>query len=205
MDILETIFGSSAKVKLLKLFLLNPDQVFDLEQAALRTQVPLSAARKEISDLRKIGFLRERSHFKEVSKQKDRTIVQVKKRVDGFGLDPKFPYLEALEAFLSNVNPFKHKEIIEKISRAGKIQLLVISGVFIKYEDARVDLLVVGDNIRMHSLENIIKTIESEIGKEIRYTVFETTEFKYRYSLFDKLIMDILDYPHEKIINRLGL
>jgi hypothetical protein len=67
-----------------------------------------------------------------------------------------------------------------------------------------VDLLVVGDNMKLSLLENIIKTIESEIGKEIRYAVFETQEFTYRYSVFDKLIRDILDFQHEKIINKLG-
>ena len=54
-------------------------------------------------------------------------------------------------------------------------------------------------------LDNIIKTIESEIGREIRYAVFETSEFNYRYSIFDKFLRDILEYPHEKIINKLNL
>ena len=93
--------------------------------------------------------------------------------------------------------------IVNKIS--VNIQLLIISGIFIKNPDSRVDLLVVGDNLKLSSLENIIKTIESEIGKEIRYAVFETSEFNYRYSMFDKLTRDIFDYPHEKIINKLNL
>lgn len=205
MDILEKLFGSSAKVKIIKLFLMNPEMVFDSYQTAERAKVSVSSARKEISDLEKINFIRQKSYNKEVRQQRNRTMVLVKKRVNGWTLDHKFPHLEAIESFLSNINPFKHKDIIEKISRAGKIQLLVISGIFIKYGEARVDLLVVGDNLKMNSLNNIIKTIESEIGKEIRYVVFETSEFSYRNSVFDKLIRDILDYPHEKIINKLGL
>lgn len=205
MDILEKIFGSSAKVKIIKLFLFNPDVAYDIFQISDRTKVSESQVRKEINALEKIEFLRQKSFIKEIRKQKNRTIVTSKKRTNGWTLDAKFPYLEALEAFLSNINPFKHKDIIEKISRAGKIQLLIISGIFIKEPDSRVDLLVVGDNIKQGMLEGIIKTIESEIGKEIRYAVFETSEFNYRYSMFDKLIRDILDYPHEKIINKLGL
>jgi hypothetical protein len=54
-------------------------------------------------------------------------------------------------------------------------------------------------------LDNIIKSIEAEMGHEIRYAVFETKEFTYRLGMFDKLIRDILDYPHEKIINRLNV
>lgn len=205
MDILEKLFGSSAKIKVLKLFLMNPENAFDVPETSFRAKVSLESARKEISDLEKIGLIKASFYFKDTKKQKDRTIVNIKKRVSGWMLDPKFPYIEVLESFLSAINPFKHKEIVEKISRAGKIQLLIISGIFIKYEEARVDLLVVGDNLKMTSLENTIKTIESEIGKEIRYVVFETPEFNYRHSLFDKLVRDILDFPHEKIINRLNI
>lgn len=205
MDILEKLFGGAAKVKIIKLFLMNPEGAYDNSQTAERTKVSIGVVRKEISNLEKIGFIKPKFYIKEIRKQKNRTIVTARKRANGWILDPKFPYIEAMESFLSNVNPFKHRDIIEKISRAGKIQLLIISGVFIKYEEARTDLFIVGDNLKLSSLENIIKIIESEIGKEIRYAVFETSEFNYRHSMFDKLIRDVLDFPHEKIINKLGL
>lgn len=205
MDILEKLFGSAAKVKLIKLYLMNPESTYDASQAAERTKVSVGNARKEISNLEKAGFIKPKFYIKEVKRQRNRTVETFRKRANGWTLDQKFPYIEAMEIFLSNVNPFKNKDIVNKISRAGKIQLLIISGVFIKAEDSRVDLLVVGDNLKLGSLDNIVKTIESEIGKEIRYAVLETSEFVYRNSMFDKLIRDILDYPHEKIINRLNL
>lgn len=204
MEILEKLFGSAGKVKIIKLFLLNPESTFDSAQTAERTKVSIGVVRKEIHNLEKIGFLKQRSFTKETKRQKDRDIITVKKRVNGWTLDQKFPYIEPMESFLGSINPFKHKDIIDKISHAGKVQLLIVSGIFIKYPEARVDLLVVGDNMKLGALENIIKTIESEIGKEIRYAVFETSEFIYRNSVFDKLIRDILDYQHEKIINKLG-
>jgi hypothetical protein len=205
MDILEKLFGSAAKVKIIKLFLFNPDSAFDTSEAAERAKVSKTVTRREISNLEKIGFLKPRIYSKQVRRQKNRTIQTFRKRANGWTLDLKFPYIEAIKAFLSNINPFKHKDIIDRISRAGKIQLLIISGIFIKDPDRRADLLVVGDGLKQSQLENIIKTIESEIGKEIRYAAFETAEFNYRLSMFDKLIRDILDYPHEKIINKLNL
>lgn len=205
MDILEKLFGSAAKVKIIKLFLMNPGVTYDAKDASERAKVSLTSARTEINNLEKIGFLKSHFYTKDIKKQKNRSIINVKKRTYGWTLETKFPYVSAMESFLSDINPFKHKDIIDKVSRAGKIQLLIISGIFIKYEDARADLLIVGDNLKIGQLENIIRTIESEIGKEIRYVVFETNEFKYRHSLFDKLIRDILDFPHEKIINKLNL
>ncbi len=205
MDTLEKLFGSAAKVKIIKLFLFNPDLAFDNSQVTERAKVSKEAAKKEIDDLEKIGFLRPRAYTKEIKRQKNRTIKIFHKRTNGWVLDQKFPYIEAIKSFLSNINPFRHKDFIEKISRAGKIQLLIIAGIFIKDPDSRVDLLVVGDNLKLGLMDNIIKIIESEIGREIRYSVLETSEFNYRHSMFDKLIRDILDYPHEKIINKLNL
>ncbi len=205
MDILEKLFGSTAKVKIIKLFLFNPDMAFDNSQTAERAKVSKGVARKEIDNLEKIGFLKTRFYTKEIRRQKNRSIETFRKRTNGWTLDPKFPYIEEIKSFLSNINPFKHKDIVDRISRAGKIQLLIISGIFIKNPDSRVDLLVVGDNLKQGQMDNIIGTIESEIGKEIRYAAFETSEFNYRHSMFDKLIRDILDYPHEKIINKLNL
>jgi len=205
MEILERLFGGAAKVKIIKLFLMNPEATFDTRDSSTRAKISQGVARKEIVNLERIGFLKPSHYMKVVKRQKNRTIVPVKKRVSGWTLDQKFPYIPALQSFLSDLNPFKHKDVVDKISKAGKIQLLIIAGIFIKNQDSRLDLLVVGDNLRVREMENIIKTIESELGKEIRYAIFETTEFLYRQSVFDKLIRDILDYQHEKIINRLGL
>lgn len=205
MDILEKLFGSAAKVKIIKLYLFNTDTAYDVAQAADRAKVSRGVARKEISNLEKIGFIKPKFYVKEVRIQKNRSLQTSRKRTNGWIMDQKFPYVEVIKSFLSSINPFRHKDIVDKISRAGKIQLLIIAGIFIKDPDSRVDLLVVGDNLKQGQLDNIIKTIESEIGKEIRYAVFETSEFNYRYSMFDKLIRDILDYPHEKIINKLNL
>lgn len=205
MDILEKLFGGAPKVKIIKLFLFNPDSAFDTTQTAERAKVSKGVARKEISNLEKINFIKAKVYTKEIKRQKNRSIKIFHKRVNGWTLDQKFPYIEAVKSFLSSINPFKHKDIMDRISRAGKIQLLVVSGIFIKDPDSRVDLLVVGDGLKQGQLDKIIGTIESEIGREIRYAVFETPEFNYRLSIFDKLIRDILDYPHEKIINKLSL
>lgn len=205
MDILEKLFGGTAKVKIINLYLFNPEAAFDSSEVAERAKVSKSVARREIANLVKINFLRPKSYTKTVRRQKNRTLGNFRKRTNGWTLDQKFPYIEAIKSFLDNINPFKHKDIVNKISKAGKIQLLIIAGIFIKDPDSRADLLVVGDNLKLGQLDNIIKTIESEIGKEIHYAVFETSEFNYRHSMFDKLVRDILDFPHEKIINKLNL
>ena len=81
---------------------------------------------------------------------------------------------------------------------------IVIAGVFIQEPESRVDMLIVGDGVKKTALENTIKLLESELGKELKYAYFTTQDFQYRLSMFDKLIRDVLDYPHKKVLNRLS-
>jgi hypothetical protein len=91
------------------------------------------------------------------------------------------------------------------LSRAGKLKLVIITGFFIQNTDSRIDLLVVGDTLRKGTLENAIAMVEAEIGREIRYAAFDTADFNYRLKMYDKLIRDVLDFPHEKILNKLNI
>lgn len=179
------IFGSEAKVKIMRLFIFNPSHVFSASEVIDRVKERSSAVRKEIRILAKAGL--------------------IKRRTKGFVLDSSYIYLPAIENFLIDATPITNKEIIKKVSRAGNIKLILISGVFLHDRDSRVDILVVGDHMKQAKLLGAMSSIEAELGKELRYTVFETVDFQYRLGIYDKLIRDILDYRHEKILNKLGI
>ncbi|MBI2454166.1 MAG: hypothetical protein HYV54_01155, partial [Parcubacteria group bacterium] len=50
-----------------------------------------------------------------------------------------------------------------------------------------------------------IKGLESDTGRELRYVILGVEEFKYRLGMFDRFVHDIMEYPHQKVINKLGL
>ena len=129
----------------------------------------------------------------------------VKKRVDGWYVNPEFPLLSALQTLLIKTAPLSHEEIISMLSRAGKLKLVITSGVFIQDFDSRVDLLVVGDGLSKAKLETAVRGMEAEIGRELRYSYFETPDFKYRLEMYDKLVRDILDFGHEVVLDKIGL
>lgn len=191
METLSKLFGNEAKVKIMRLFLFNEDTAFDVAEISDRVKADISRVRKEVNLLEKIGLIR-----KKANKNSKKT---------GFVLNKQFGYLTPLQNFLINVEPFDQKEIIRKINKIGSIKLIIVAGVFIQEPESRIDILIVGDNIRNGVLENTIKTLEAEIGKELKYVCFTTEDFKYRIRMFDKLIRDILDYPHRKVLNKLGI
>lgn len=201
-NILEKLFGSSARVKIMKLFLFNDDRNFDKTDIVKRAKVTATEATKEIKLLCDIRLLNKRQITK-ISKTK--TGRTSKQKVQAYYLNPNFGLLKELRNLVINNEPLQHNDIAKRIGKAGKVKLIIISGVFIQNDDSRVDLLVVGDQIKDRTLKNIIATMEADIGKELRYSALSTSNFKYRYSVCDRLVRDILDYGHEVVIDRIGL
>lgn len=197
MEILSKLFGNSARVKIMRLFLLNPGLGLDSRQVMERTRVNSSVGRKEISMLISIGFLKKKTIFKEVYDSKKRS---KKKKADGFTFNNDFVYASQLYNLLSGSDFLDKDDLIQRFKKVGKIKLLIVSGIFIKENASRADLLIVGNNMKRGAIDETIRKLEAEIGREMSYAVFDTKEFIYRLSMYDKLIRDILDFPHEVII-----
>ncbi len=206
MKILGKLFGSSAMVKLLRLFIFNPEHTFTNKEITARAKITADTLRLEISIMKQMGFIKKKIAYRQTTKKgKDKKKIVKKKKVSAWTLNEKFPYIESLQSFLVNATPVKNKDIPKRLSIAGAIKLVVISGFFIQNWDSRIDILIVGNGIRKSQLETAIKSIESEIGKELRYAVFETQEFKYRMGIYDRLIRDVFDYKHEVILDKIGV
>lgn len=205
MDVLGKLFGSDSKVKIMRLFLFNPDALYAKEDVAERTKVSIPAARHELSILRRMKFIKSRGIAKRMLRQPGSRGGSIRKKGGSFALNPAFPYRAELERLLLDSSLLKGDEIVRKLGAAGRLKLVVIAGIFIQNPDSRVDVLVVGEHLKRGALENAIRNLEAEIGKELRYAAFETSEFNYRLGMYDKLVRDILDYPHKTILDRLGL
>lgn len=205
MDTLTALFGSQAKIKILRLFLFNPTTPLLVKEITERAKCPGAVARKEINNLLKAEIIIKQSVSKEVEvvKRKKRSVKKVKG--DGFVLNEKFPYLDPLKNLLTIASLHADESLARRFTNAGRIKLFIAAGVFTQNWDSRVDLLIVGDDLNLGKIETVIKVIESEIGKEIAYSAFETQDFEYRFGIHDRLVKDILDYPHVTLLDRLGI
>ena len=205
MDTLSAIFGNLIKVKILRLFLFNENTPFLIKEICERTKSPINLVKKELNILEKTDFLKLRKISKEIQVTKGKKIVQKKLEGNGYALNPKYPYLDPLKNLLTITSLRVDESLTRRFTNAGKIKLFIVSGVFIQNWDSRVDLLVVGDDLNLNKIESVIKNIEAEIGKEIAYSAFETQDFEYRLGIHDRLVRDILDYPHVTLLDRLSI
>jgi hypothetical protein len=182
---LDPLFGSRDRAKLIKLFVFNREAMFTSAEAATRAQVRAAAVRRELNALVKTGLIR--------------------RKAKGYMTRPDFPFLVELYQLLIKGAAYDREGIVQRITKLGKIKLIVVTGVFTQTPESRIDLLVVGDGIKTGKLEGTIKTIEAEVGRELRYASLTVADFKYRLGIYDRLVRDVMDYPHEKVLNRLGV
>lgn len=205
MEILERLFGSDTRIKTMRMFLFNSESVFTMDEVVERTKSNIKEIRKEMANLINAGLIKKRTVTREISKKKGKKIITKKVNDIGYLLEQKFPYLQALKNLLIMASLHADDNLVKKFNAAGRIKLFLASGLFIQEWDSRVDLLIVGDDLNMSKLDSVIKNIEAEIGREIAYSAFETNDFEYRLGIHDKLIRDILDFPHTILVDKIGV
>lgn len=205
MNELEQLFGSKPRVKIMRLFLFNPETPFDYGDVAKRTKTARNLVSKEVKLLQKAGLLRSKKFVKVIEKKLKTKTKEIKKKSSGYVLNEKFKHLLPLRNLLTKSEPMNRKNIEEKFKKAGSIKLLLVSGVFLGERGTLVDILIVGDHLDLKNIENAVNVLESEIGKELRYSVFETEDFEYRTNIYDQLVHNILDDVNEKLINKLDI
>lgn len=128
-----------------------------------------------------------------------------------YALNDRFEFFEELRSLILKSSPAEKDRMIRRMSGLGRVKLAVISGIFLNNHnsidttESGVDLFIVGDDINRNKLRFFLKSLEAEVGKEIRFGLMDKDEFEYRYGMFDRFVRVLLEGSHEKLINKLGL
>ncbi len=139
-------------------------------------------------------------------------IAPTRKERDQYVLNPDFEFFHELKALLLKASSSEKERLIRQVSKLGRIRLAVISGIFLDTPESNIetsntmaDLLIVGEDISKKRLSSFLKQLEAETGSEVRFSIMDKEEFDYRYAMFDRFVRVLLEGPHDKIINRLGI
>lgn len=207
---LEKLFESVPKVRILRLFMQNPELFFTFREITQRSRIKPSLAKTQLKKFIKIGLIKQKTgnvqRELKINRGNEQKTILKSHKTQFYGVDPKFDFLKELKDLIIKSSITSKKKLLKYIKNLGNVKLAVISGVFMKNNSAsRTDLLIVGDNITRIKIENFLSKIESEIGKSIHYTLMDMDEFKYRINMYDRFLRDTLEYPHEKLINKIGI
>lgn len=179
---LKKLFTSSVRVKILDLFLNQPDQEFFIREITRILDEQINSVRRELDNLKKIGVLKSKT----------------KNRKKYYQVDPDFIFLAELTSIFKKANSFNTK-LSTNIQKLGKVKLLILSGIFVQAE-SDADLLIVGE-IDKDGLADILET---ELDYPVRFSVMQEEDFLYRLKCNDQFVRSMLDNPQNSIpVNKL--
>ncbi|PIR83079.1 hypothetical protein COU19_02185 [Candidatus Kaiserbacteria bacterium CG10_big_fil_rev_8_21_14_0_10_56_12] len=189
MEPLAKLFGSPARLKTIRLFLFNQDTAFNASEVMQRAKLSKDVARRELAELFAAGLLRKKGSHTPARYQTNQN----------------FEHLAALDTFIRETTNVRPQDMLTLLRRAGTLRLVALSGLFTGTLESKVDLLVVGDALDERALAQSVRSLEAELGREIRYAFFTTADFRYRLGVYDRLLRDVFDYPHRLLVDKIGL
>ncbi|MFC1609117.1 hypothetical protein ACFL3M_02910 [Patescibacteria group bacterium] len=150
LDILESLFGSKARVRMMRFFLLNPNKDFSAADIVERNKLNKVDVRKELNLFEKIKL---------VTSSK-------KKRVKHYRINKEFVFYNELEKLISISSISPECGSMKKVNGVGSVKLALVSGIFVNYPKSRLDFLLVADNVSRIKLKRLIENLEAEIGRD---------------------------------------
>ena len=183
---LEELFVSRVRVKILQLFLSSPQEsLFHVREIVRRVSEEINAVRRELARMEKYGMASSewRANRRLYRFRKDylyyRELISLVAKTTGLG-----------------GNFLKHRVNL------GKVKFAFLSTRFVKYipsSSEDVDLLVVG-NIVLPQLQAIIADEQAKREQEINYSFMDEAEFKFRVKRRDPFILRVLIQPKVMLI-----
>jgi hypothetical protein len=212
---LERLFGSITRLKLLKAFLFQPTKRFTADELLRTYKFKADSLRRELDNLMELGLIAEGAEQPEnasaeavaegeqaapVATAKSKK--EKEKEIKYYQLNRAFVLVDEIKTLLARGQVLYERNFIDKLLTTGNIKYLMLSGFFVNRTDAPVDLLIVG-RINKVKLVKIIKEFEVELGREVNFTHFEPQEFLYRKSLADVFIYELLEGPNMVVIDEI--
>ncbi len=195
---LSSLFGSNSRVKLLKQFLFNPEEKYYIRQLARDLALQVNSVRRELENLKDFGLLKEEAAEADKSSEKTN---QEKKY---YRVNKSFPLFEDIKALVAKSQILYKDDLVKSIEKLGSIKLLLLTGIFVNKFNSPIDILIVG-RVNKDKLVKIIKDLEKDLGREVNYTVMDSSEFKYRRDITDIFLYDLLEGEKIVVIDEMGL
>jgi len=179
------ILISKVRVKVLELFLGDPDKSYHVREIVRRVGEEINAVRRELARLEKTGFFASewRANRRFYSTRRD------------FIFYPEFLAMVNKSVGIGGA-------IINNRLKLGKIKYAMLSSSFIKgkpYTPNEVDLFVVG-TVVLPELGAIIREEEARRNREINFTPMTEEEFNFRKNRRDPFVLAILSKPKVMLI-----
>lgn len=194
---IEQLFGSKTRVKLLQLFYSNPNRSFYVREITRKIDEQINSVRRELANLLSIGIIVSDTTNNRLYYEVNQTYEYYEPLLVVFG-QGQMPKGEDKKA-VKKPKIVSHEQ--EQLKGLGNVELALYTGQFTRDESSGIDFMVVGD-VNQNALHKFVTELEKKEGKEIRYTLMPLHEFKYRQQIKDRFINTVLESKKQVLIDK---
>jgi len=198
---LEHLFGSKTRQKLLRLFFNNPQKDFFVRELTRVLNLQINAIRRELDHLVLANVIAQNDEPDNLSPFDEPSGSQSKRKY--YRLNSKGLLNPELKALLIKDRSSKETGLIDDLKKLNSIEYLLLSGKFAGVENAVTDLLIVGD-ISSREIKRLIDQYEADSEEEVRYTLMSVKEYAYRRVVADKFLTDLISSKTIVVVDKLG-
>lgn len=185
----EKLFGSKTRAKLLRLFFENPEKSFYVREMTRVIDEQINSVRRELLNLESIGIIKNETFDNKVY----------------YSANNKHPfYRPMIDIFSKKIDISREKDVKETTWEAytrpvkNYLKGLIVTN-RLPGQDG-VDLVIIG-NDKTKKLTRWAEVVEKKQGKPINYVIMSTDDFRYRKSVHDRFVEDILEMEITEIID----
>lgn len=196
---IEQLFGSKTRVKLLQLFYQNPNRSFYVREITRKIDEQINSVRRELANLLSIGILTSDTNNNRLYYEVNQSFNHYAALSSIFsGKKIKLPKKssEAKEAVTETIETESTVEqaikdpFIQELMKVGNVRLALYTGQFTRDDLTGVDIVIVGD-INQSAVDHLVSELELSEKKQLRYSIFEPAEFIYRKQVNDRFVSNL--------------
>ncbi len=183
---LEYLFSSTARIKILKFFCINSRDKFFIRQLTRRLGLQINSLRRELNNLEKFGLLN----------------IEEKEGKKYYFVNHDFSLFSEIYSLVFKAIALEEMQIAEKMSKISGLKLLIFTGVLTN-SPANTDVLIVG-KVNRKEFDRYLNSIAEGLVDELRYTFLSKVDYLYRLDITDKFIYDIWSNENIVVVDKIS-
>jgi predicted transcriptional regulator len=195
MYMVEQLFGSKTRVKLLELFYSNPNRSFYVREITRKIDEQINSVRRELANLLNAGIITSETTNNKLYYEIDQTYEYYKPLSAIFNKTGKKP----------TANASKVKQTAsaadDSLKLLGNVELALYTGQFTRDESSGIDFLIVG-NVNSNQVDKYVAELEKQENKQIRYAILSSSDFEYRQKIKDRFIVNVMAAKKQVLIDK---
>ena len=178
---IDALFGSKTRVKLLHLFLNNPNRAFYVREITRKIDEQINSVRRELANMLSVGIIKSDSSNNRLYYE----INQDYQHYEPLRAIFADSHLQSEVAASGEVNDWS-----KRLKPLGDVRVALFSGSLVRGSSSELDVLLAGD-INKTQAKHFMKSLEEEEGRSLNYSIMSYEDFYYRLSIKDRFITAI--------------